>query len=329
MSDPRLTSDFFIRNVSTLGRSSDLLPFLKPTAAITLACLLCSTAAHAHEYWLDPLDTVLAPNKRLLVDARNGQDFVGSAFPYDPSRFSSAVFKGPTGTQAITSDLGDYPAFHVVPTQTGTYQLAITTTQNLLAYKTRDDFDEFLDYHGFDNAELKASLINQTIKENEGSKAAELPEFNIQEGYYRYAKTFVRVTDDDNNETSTDHQQSLEHNPEHSPGHSPEHNLGLTTEHTLELTPRTDPTLCAQTLELTLTYQQSPVANRQVEVFYRDASDDKTLTRSLSRTSDTGKTTIDTARSGDYLVNSVIIDAPDRPGLNLTSHWASLTFSCQ
>ncbi len=299
---------------STLGRSSHLPSFCASTCctrriatySITAVFTVYAPFALAHEYWLDPIHPTLSTDSRLLVDARNGQDFVGSAFPYDPERFRSAIMVRPSGTVALTSRLGDYPAFHVTPTEPGTHQIAVTTSLSLLSYDTRADFNEFLDYHGFTDNEQRNLFGDQSqIVLPEFN----IPDFNIQEGYYRYAKTFVQVNSPSRNEHQT---QGISHQ----------------LDHAFELVPDKDPTLCESTLALTLIYNDQPVDNRQIEVFHKHVSEKEDVTRTLTRTDSTGLATIQTDKAGDYMINSVVIDAPDTVGLHLSSHWTSMTFSC-
>lgn len=318
---------------STLGRSSDLPSFncsRRPSrrdvtriyASVScpalLAFVLCPTPGLTHEYWLDPLDTTVPVGARVLIDTRNGQDFVGSAFPYNPERFQSATLASPSQQTPLSSELGDYPAFHLNIMEVGTHRVAVSTTQNLLSYSTRADFDEFLVYHGFSDTETKRLLGDQA--------SALLPQHNIQEGYYRYATTYITGHD---NATETSKNTGPDTGPDTEQDNEPDGPLLNTlTDHAFSLHPLNDPTLCRSPLAVELSYEGMPVNNRQVELFHEVSDEADTVTRYTARTNENSVAIFDINEPGHYLINAVLLAPPDRPGLNLTSHWASMTFTC-
>jgi len=60
-------------------------PKIIPTFLVLI--LAYAPAAWPHEYWLSPIAYQVDVGKKMLVDVRNGDNFVGSSLPYQQSKF--------------------------------------------------------------------------------------------------------------------------------------------------------------------------------------------------------------------------------------------------
>lgn len=280
--------------------------------------LLLTASVTAHEYWLDPLDATPDAGGLLLVDIRNGEDFSGSSFPYDPRRMQRVELVGPNEVIDVEGRLGDFPAFRIPLGNAGPYMLLVETGAQPLVYDTLADFTTFLDYHG------ASGILERHIEHA-------LPETEIRERYYRYAKTLVYAGE---RVKGVEERSSVVSAP-----------LGTR----LEIVAGNDPSN-NDAIELLLLFDGYPLADSQVEMFLRKA--DGAVSRRVGRSASDGKLVFAIDEPGDYLVNAVRVvepsarpteeatgDAPQRaeeskstesrlPAVapHWESHWASLTF---
>jgi len=137
------------------GNSATLLrAYRRRIVSLTLLSLLLvflfSMPAKAHEYWLYPLGDQWEVGGVLALDIRNGDNFVGSAFPYDPSGLERGSLITPThdGKKELSGRLGDYPAVKFQVDEPGLHLVSLETTRRNLTYDSLCKFETFLDYHG-------------------------------------------------------------------------------------------------------------------------------------------------------------------------------------
>ncbi len=280
-----------------------------PVPVRALALLLLAThagATLAHEYWLDPVDTQWKAGNTLQADIRNGQDFTGTAHPFDPQGLARAGLISDHERRPLTGRLGDYPAIQIPLKDAGLNLLLLETTQRELKYKAYSDFETFLDYHGL-----------QAIKQRHKDRG--LPSEEIVEHYYRYCKALVNVTPADASlaisETNTE--ESAHGEPSSSTAALQPQNQRI------ELVALENP-FDVDTLSLQLLFEEAPLGNRQVELFHRNRSD--VVARLTAVTDEKGVVRFDVSASGDYLINSVLILEPDAPPAHWVTLWASLFF---
>lgn len=274
-----------------------------------LALLLLAThagATLAHEYWLDPVGTQWQAGDMLQADIRNGQDFTGTPYPFDPQGLARAGLISDHERRALTGRLGDYPAIEIPLTDAGLNLLLLETTRRELKYKAYSDFETFLDYHGL-----------QAIKQRHKDRG--LPSEGIVENYYRYCKALVDVTAADASPaiSETNTEESAQGEPSNSTAALQPQNQRF------ELVALENP-FDVDTLSLQLLFEAAPLENRQVELFHRNSND--VVARLTAVTDEVGIVRFDVSSSGDYLVNSVLLLEPDAPTAHWVTLWASLFF---
>jgi len=267
-------------------------------AVVGLSLLFTFSTLSAHEYWLDPVDSSITPGSSAIIDVRNGENFSGTAFPFDEDKFATISVNSETSSQAYTGRLGDYPALHPELNTSGLYLITVNTTPKLLTYKTSEQFNTFLDYHALD-----------TIKARHQQRG--LPESDIKERYFRSAKTVIQVnstgtlTFDDAATTTTDNLSVF------SPAGS-----------VFELVLLDNPYSNTESVRVKLLYQQKPLSGRQVELFWKGA----TLLRRTTLSNKEGIATFKLLGDGDYLINAVKVTEPASDDVDWLSYWASLSF---
>jgi len=265
-----------------------------PRAGVLMAASLLATApALSHEYWLDPLDATIAPGDPVLAQVRNGEEYAGSSYPFDPARFTRAELIGPQGRRTLDGRLGDYPALRDTAGTAGLHLLVLEAGVRPLAYDDRAAFEQFLDYHGL--AEIAARHAGE-----------DLPSDEILERYSRHAKAFidVQVPGATRVAAGADAQALAAQ--------------GLAYELVLEADPYATATTVVRAL-----FDGRPRADAQVELFTR--TPDGTVTRQIQRTDAHGRVRFDTGALADYLFNSVQLTRDDQPAAPWRSYWAALT----
>lgn len=243
----------------------------------------------AHEFWLEPHQYQIKPGDELLADVRNGQDFVGTRFPYLPDNYRRFFIVGPSRRSPVDSRLGDYPALHQVVGEAGLHMAVLESADSSLGYDNLEAFRTFLDYHGLQHVE--------TVHRQRA-----LPEQDIQEIYSRFAKTLVQSGPTDESAAT-------------------EMDAGLL----FEIVPLQNPYLGLGSLSVTVQFQGRRLSNAQVEVFHRSESG---VTRETSDTGTDGVAILNIERPGDYLINSVQLIRPrnQNQSAHWESLWASMTF---
>lgn len=252
----------------------------------------------AHEYWLDPIDSSVVRGKSAIVDVRNGQDYSGSAFPYDSKNFHSVSVNNQNGNTEFKARLGDYPAIHPELLESGLYSVNVQTTAKMLVYENWKKFDTFLNYHGLDDVRAQHEERN-------------LPKNGINERYYRSAKTIIQVND--SGELMLDDAKLVDIN---------NHNAFAPTDALFEMVLLDNPYSDIDIFRIRLLYNAEPLPNRQVELFWKTDE----LTRLTTITDAQGVANFQMLGHGDYLLNAVQVSIPEQDDVHWLSHWASITF---
>ncbi len=276
-----------LRRLQGAGGSNQNTPNSMTRVALLLVLLCSMVSVGAHEYWIEATDYQLAAGDELVADIRNGQDFAGIAYPYNSQRFKHFYVLGPQSRTPVKSRLGDYPAVHQVVGANGLHTLVLETSERFLVYGTMEKFRTFLGYHGLEHVE--------DIHRQRG-----LPNANIRERYFRFAKALVQV----GNATEDD-------------------SAGVSQNMLFELVALNSPYL-SDSVHVQLLFNQQPLTHAQVEVFFRNK--EKKVARSVLRTDEKGQIRFDTAQAGHYLINAVQLLQPRKGNAHWESLWASLTF---
>lgn len=259
--------------------------------------LLLPLLVDAHEFWLDPQGEQWRSGDTLRIDIRNGEHLRGLAYPFDARLMARAGVVSPTERRALSGRLGDFPAIAIPLTEPGLHLVLLDTHARDLTYVDRDAFSRFLDYHALEE-------IDQQHQERA------LPDTRIREQYYRFAKALVFV--DPGNEPSPARPTAPLANPALAPQGQ-----------RLELIAETNP-IGASEVRFTLLTDGRPLANRQVELFYRAPGD--AVDRRVRQTDADGRVNFDVSAAGDYLINSVQLRHPADDSNHWISWWASLFF---
>ena len=287
-------------------------------AAVLLPILLfIAGPATAHEYWLDPIGSEWSVGDTLLADIRNGEDFIGVKLPFDSNLISRAGLISQSGRLPLTGRLGDYPAFQMPAKETGLHLLLLERKRRELVYEDLPRFEKFLRYHDLDD-----------IAERHRQRA--LPDTDIVEHYFRYSKALVNVcaatedADDSVPESSTalENEQAA-NDKEGTTDTSASHPALNVQNQRLELIATGNP-FGSDLLGTRVLFENTPLANRQVELFHKGESGK--VTRRVQQSDDTGFVQFDVSKPGDYMLNSVWIEETSVAGAQWISLWASLFF---
>ena len=301
------------------GNSATLLrAYRRRIVSLTLLSLLLvflfSMPAKAHEYWLYPLGDQWEVGGVLALDIRNGDNFVGSAFPYDPSGLERGSLITPThdGKKELSGRLGDYPAVKFQVDEPGLHLVSLETTRRNLTYDSLCKFETFLDYHG----------ITDVLARHEQRG---LSESDVVEHYYRFCKALVLVNANEVAELSrqnglADTALSNQVAPE-----SENTDTALEAQgQRLEIVALNNP-IGAEQLRLQLQFEGQPLGNRQIELFHENA--EKLTARNTAVSDTNGYVTFDVSGEGNYLVNSVhVLEPDDGSEADWISLWSSLFF---
>ncbi len=257
--------------------------------------LLYAPIVSAHEYWLAPITYTVETGQQIDVDIRNGDNFAGSAFPYLPESYEEITFVGAGEQQAIASRIGDMPAIHPVAEQEGLYSVLLASTERTLTYEGWEKFNTFLSYHG----------LNSFVEKH---RALRFPTTNIKEHYYRFAKTFVQVSDSGEHSTLSTKDKDV---------------LSKAYGQELEIRIHNNPYADDRVIELELLYQGVPLENRQIELFSKAGS----VKRVVTKTDTQGRARFNDVVPGEHMLNAVHMVSATRRGAHWKTLWASVTLS--
>ena len=190
----------------------------------------------------------------------------------------------------IETRQGDRPIGKIRRAKNGLYVAALMTNANVLTYQELEEFNRFAVAHGNDFA-VQTHLDRG------------FPAEKFKESYFRFAKALVKVGDGEGRDQATGMPYEL---------------VALTNPHTDQ-----------GPVRMLLLFKGKPVADQQVDVFFRAAGAEET-TKSSLETNALGEVVFET-EPGFYLVNAVRLEEPDARikealGVVWQSLWASLTF---
>lgn len=267
--------------------------FRRAAACIAALCF-CAAPSLAHEFWLETDIATAGLGETTSVNMQVGQDFQGTKLPYLPDTVQSMMHWSPVGGQTVNARIGDLPVMQNIPAdQLGLHRFSLVTNP---AYIVFEDLAEFTDYLAYEGLEEVANLHRERG----------LPETDIAESYIRNARTLVQV------------------------GPADTAYMDAATGMPFEIVALSNPFVDGLTsLDVSLTWQNAPVANTQISVFHRPegAVTAQDTARHLVITDDQGRAQLSLKEPGSYLLNAVRIDPVNGPGSVVwQSHWASLTF---
>ncbi|MDJ1006903.1 MAG: DUF4198 domain-containing protein [Paracoccaceae bacterium] len=255
--------------------------------AFILGC--ATTAAQAHEFWIDPSAFEVAPGKRIRADIRVGENYSGAAGIFNPNRFRR--FELVTGGDLLPVEgrVGDKPALNQAAEE-GLAVILHVTTDSRLTYNEFEKFERFVTH----------KAAGWVLDEH---AARGFPQSGFVEQYSRYAKSLVRV----------------------GAGQGSDRVFGLLTEIVALRNPYTDDVSAG--LPVAVLYDGKPRAREQIEVF-EAAPGGRISVRTVTTDAD-GRATIPVRPGHRYMLDSVVLrEPPDNPpGVVWESLWANLTFA--
>ncbi len=222
-----------------------------------------------------------------MASLRVGQNYDGETFPYLSSRFETFTISEDGKTREYRGHEGDQPALKAGADAPGLTVLTYVSNPSKLLYRKWETFLTYTANEGLTGA-VEAHL------------AAGLPKTGFRETYRRHAKALIQVGPVDTRARET--AQGLE--------------LELVT-----LDNPFDPD--AKALRVALLRSGKPAPDVQIAIFRKGA--DGTNTEKL-RTDDRGRAEITLEDGTRHLLNAVILERSEEPGIDWNSEWASLTF---
>jgi uncharacterized GH25 family protein len=266
-------------------------PVLRGLGGAVALIALCSTAATAHEFWIDPVSYTPAAGDSVPVVFRIGSDFRGDTFPYMRAldrQFTVSDSNGPVKFDRLD---GDDPAAEITFANKGLAIIVHQRGREEVTFKTFALFEENLRYEG-----LEARI-------DEHKKLGK-PMTDISEIYTRYAKALVRV----GGGTGSDKAAGLPY----------------------ELVAESDPYTHPAGKPFTVQFLQAgkPFAGALVKCWQRDKPDAIAPKPQEVRTDSTGRAACDISRPGEHMISTVHMEAAQPADqADWVSHWATLSFA--
>lgn len=260
------------------------------TLLLAFSMTWIAIASKAHEFWIDPVDHLVAPGTPVVADIRVGTEYEGSSYSYIPQRFHRFDYSLGGDVLPVEGTVGDRPAMNITPDGEGLLVAIHVTTDQRLIWDTWEKFSNFLTHKD----------LTWGLEEHD---ARGLPREKVRERYSRYAKSLIAVGEGAGNDIEA----------------------GLLTEIIALENPYFDD--MSDGLDMRAMYQGAPLKDTQIEVFEKAA--DGTVRIFLARTDATGAATIPVRPGHRYMLDAVILrplDAVEDTDPAWESLWANLTF---
>lgn len=258
-----------------------------------LSVLVLCFPANAHEFWIEPTSYQVDEGDTVIADLKNGEEFEGVSLAWFDRNFTRFDMIVGNETRPVTARLGDTPAMNTVAWSDGLMIIVHETTPASLTYSDWAKFMRFAAHKDFPNAE-NDHTANGWSKES------------FRESYTRHVKALVAV----------------------GAGSGQDRLQGLETE-IIALTNPYDTEFDGQ-MRVKVTYQGTPRANAQVEVFEKTSQGSVNIT--LYRTNEDGLATVPVTPGNSYLFDAVVLRPNAQAGTSDNAPvwetlWAALTFA--
>ena len=260
---------------------------------LAAALVIPSSAALAHEFWIEAENYQVQPGEEISAYLRNGEKFEGTSIAYFPNRTERYDFTYGGNTLPIRARMGDSPALQMrAPSRDGLMVVAHQASPTVLTYKDWETFVGFTEHKDFTTA-------------LEDHVEAGYPKDSVRERYSRFSKALIAIGD----------------------GAGEDQDLGLE----IEIVALSNPYAADfdNQMQVAVTYQDAPRADEQIEVFEKSPETEPTVTQ--YRTDADGNATFPVKPGMTYLIDSVVLrPAPDVAETDRSPQWetlwASLTF---
>ncbi len=264
-------------------------------AALSLSALISmiSLPVQAHEFWIEPLDYLIAPQATLEGNLVNGQEFEGARVAYFPDRIAAFQYFSNGVSAAVEGRIGQSPALEMPPLGDGLHVVGYVAQPATLNYAEWEKFQRFIDHKDLGDI--------RPLHDARG-----LPEADFFEVYSRYSKTLIGV----------------------GAAAGADFRTGMETELVALANPYTDDVSAG--MPVRLFYQNTVRANEQVELFEKAA--DGTVTITLHRTNTDGVAMLPVRAGYSYMADAVVLREPsdglaEASGAVWETLWANLTWA--
>lgn len=263
--------------------------FRAAVGAVVLSGL--TTAAFAHEFWIEPEKFQVETGENIAIDLRNGQNFVGTALAYFENRFTRFEVAQGEQVTSVEGRTGDRPAMQLQAHQDGLVVILHETASSKVRYKEWPKFLKFAAHKDFKDIEARHD-------------AAGFSRENFRENYTRHVKALIGV----------------------GAGAGSDRAFGLKT----EFVALTNPYAAGfdGQMRVHVLLDGKPRADTQIEVFHRLPDDTVDIT--LERTDAQGIATISVDAGDTYLFDAVVLEPFTGEGpedVVWQTYWAALTFA--
>ncbi|WP_298914491.1 hypothetical protein [uncultured Roseobacter sp.] len=143
-----------------------------------LTAMILGGMAEAHEYWLEPSAFLLEPDEELSVTVRVGEALEGRTFPFDPRAYKAVIWAGARDQVDLSAQQVRAKVSELQPFGNGLHSLTVSSYDQTLTYKNRNDLLSFLKSVG------QEALIEELSDQD-------LPATSITEMYRRSSKLLV------------------------------------------------------------------------------------------------------------------------------------------
>jgi uncharacterized GH25 family protein len=256
-------------------------------AAACIAALLYTSAARAHDFWLEPGRFHVARGETVNLSLRYGMEYKGKVAPRDNFFIEKFVLMGPDGTEPVPGQDKQETAGRVTLAKDGLYLVAYRGKRRPIRLEAAK-FEAYLKEEGLEHVSRLRAERKETDK-------------GVFEVYSRCAKTLLKAGEGARE------------------GH--DRIAGLR----LEIVPETNPYLVAAGSELTfrVLFEGKPLENGLVIARSRAEPEHPVS----ARTDAEGRVRLTLDRAGEWLVKCThMIAAPEELSMDWESLWASLTF---
>jgi uncharacterized protein DUF4198 len=136
--------------------------FVAPLAALLL---LAASAAHGHEFWIEPQQFRTMPGAKVPLRLYVGQYFKGNSIPWLTDSYEYFYVADARGRENLRGVLGDDPAATLTARTPGRAWIVLRSTYYDLVYEKPGEFEAFLAREGIDHLAPRERLGKLPVKE--------------------------------------------------------------------------------------------------------------------------------------------------------------------
>ncbi|KEJ88440.1 DUF4198 domain-containing protein [Sulfitobacter donghicola] len=268
--------------------------FLTRLFSFVSATALLSSAALAHEFWIEPPKFQVQKESPFVAELKNGQKFEGVSQPYFENRTTRLDVSLGKDTTEIIGRMGDRPAIQLpAPAKDGLMIITHEAAPSIVTYREWEKFVNFIQHKDFQQA--------QATHENRGWAKE-----NFRESYTRHSKSLIAVGH----------------------GEGDDRAMGLETEFIALDNPYRDG--FDGVFDVSLQYLGTPRRDAQIEIYAKDAAG--LVSVSIQRTDAKGIAAIPVKTGHSYLLDAVVLRkaanaTTAEAGPIWETLWASMTFA--